>query len=180
MSARGKTIDTEFVSEFIQELLPLSKTTPDDICQEALDRIKKIDAQLKYRIKLNDVLSFFSYKRKNSVEENRIMYLDSLDKEISNDILNVISTSKAIDTSKLLLSLSFGCSNCKRFSRVIGEKGIYTRSCSGCYKENKMTRYHDDKRDVMLTIKQLVAADIIARNADILSLGANFSTYEEV
>ena len=61
---RGKNLDKEFVFSFIKECAMLGKSSPEEICQEVLDRTAKIDEQLKLRIKLQDVLGFFEYNKK--------------------------------------------------------------------------------------------------------------------
>src|ERR1019366_3033069 len=61
---RGKSIDNEFVISFIKECSLIGKDTPEEICSAALNKIKEIDEQLKARVKLSDVLSFFGYKKK--------------------------------------------------------------------------------------------------------------------
>lgn len=68
---RGKNIDNEFVMSFIQECAVKGKDTPEDICMYALEQIKEIDKHLKLRMKLSDVLSFFGYKKKDSLTSEK-------------------------------------------------------------------------------------------------------------
>lgn len=87
---RGKSIDTEFVATFIQECLKQNKTTPAEICDEAIRQISVIDEQLKMRTKLTDVLSHFSYKKKISEAKKELVSFDKIDKTICNDIFSLI------------------------------------------------------------------------------------------
>lgn len=102
---RGKSIDTDFVSDFIQECAKENKTSPDEICEEALYRISEIDKQLKIRMKLADVLSFFKFKKKNNVlieEKNENISFDHLFSPSAEEIVNIIG-----DDNILLLSSLF-------------------------------------------------------------------------
>lgn len=102
---RGKSIDNEFVSEFIQECTLINKTTPEEICNEAINRIEEINKQLKIRIKLNDILSFFNYKKKYINTEKTISF-DLIDKSCSSIIINIISSSATINSDELFSRLS--------------------------------------------------------------------------
>jgi hypothetical protein len=100
--ARGKSIDTEFVIAFIQECSEQGKLTPEEICEESLIRIANIDKQFKIRSKLSNVLSFFNYKKKSIMEDEKILFTD-IDKSLSNIILDIIySNNGYIHIDKLL------------------------------------------------------------------------------
>jgi hypothetical protein len=98
---RGKAIDTEFVSIFVQECLTLNKTTPAEICEEALERISEIENQLRLRNKLTDVLSHFNYKKKIPETKDAAIDLSKINKNISNDIFSIILNNK-FTTSSLI------------------------------------------------------------------------------
>jgi|ERR1700722_2382923 len=88
---RGKSIDTEFVGTFIQDCIKQEKTTPPEICDEAIRQISVIDEQLKMRTKLTDVLSHFNYKKKISEAKKELLSFDRIDKSICNDIFSLVN-----------------------------------------------------------------------------------------
>jgi hypothetical protein len=87
---RGKSIDTEFVVSFMQNCIKDNKTTPTEICEEAIRQISMIDEQLKLRTKLTDVLSHFNYKKKISEAKKDVLSLDKINKSICNDIFSLV------------------------------------------------------------------------------------------
>ena len=98
---RGKTIDTEFVIEFIQECAEKEKLTPEDICKESLKRIAEIDEHLKKRTKFMDVLSFFNYKKKHALEDQEVSF-ERIDKKIAEEIIDLVRSNNHMDVNKLL------------------------------------------------------------------------------
>jgi len=96
---RGKAIDTEFVAAFVQDCLKLNKTTPSEICEEALQRINEIENQIRLRNKLTDVLSHFNFKKKVSEIKNAPIDLSQIDKNISNDIFSIIQNNEFTSSS---------------------------------------------------------------------------------
>lgn len=88
---RGKSIDTEFVATFMQNCINQNKTTPTEICEEAVRQISIIDEQLKMRTKLTDVLSHFNYKKKISEAKKEILSFDKIDKKVCNDIFSLLN-----------------------------------------------------------------------------------------
>lgn len=90
---RGKSVDTEFVASFVQECAAKNKLSPEEICEEAIARIEEIDKQLKLRLKLADVLSFFKYKKK-LITEKEIISFNDLNRDLSNSIISKIEECK--------------------------------------------------------------------------------------
>lgn len=88
---RGKSVDVEFVASFVQDCIVQGKTTPGDICEEAIRRISEIDDQLKLRTKLVDVLSHFNYKKKITEAKKEVIDLKKINKTISSDIMALVS-----------------------------------------------------------------------------------------
>lgn len=103
---RGKSIDTEFVAEFIQNCTVVDKISPDEICEEALRKIEEIDKQLKLRLKLADVLSFFNYKKKAPITEREAVSFDSIGNDASSEIMNIIVNSGCISTEDLMIKIN--------------------------------------------------------------------------
>jgi len=95
---RGKSIDTEFVAEFIQECAAFQKVSPEEICNEALQRIDGIDKQLKLRLKLVDVLSFFNHKKKAAPVKLEPVSFHNINKPASAEILGIIANSGCINS----------------------------------------------------------------------------------
>jgi len=103
---RGKSIDTEFVAEFIQNCASTNKFSPEEICEEALNKIEEIDKQLKIRLKLVDVLSFFNYKKKALPAELEPVSFSSIDKQVSVEILAIVVNSGCININEILSRFS--------------------------------------------------------------------------
>jgi hypothetical protein len=103
---RGKSIDTEFVAAFIQECTTNNKLSPEAICEEALHRIEEIDKQLKMRLKLVDVLSFFNYKKRAPVIESEPVSFESINKPAASEILGIIVNNGCINTDQLFSRFS--------------------------------------------------------------------------
>ena len=99
---RGKTIDNEFVAEFIQECTATNKMSPEEICNEALRRIEEIDRQLKLRLKLVDVLSFFNHKKKAAPIEPMPVSFNDINKPASMEILGIVANSGCITAPDIL------------------------------------------------------------------------------
>jgi hypothetical protein len=93
---RGKSIDIDFVTNFIQECAATNKLSPQDVCDEALRKIEDIDKQLKLRIKLVDVLSFFNYKKKTTNIEKEISFAN-INKESAIKIFSYIANNIKIE-----------------------------------------------------------------------------------
>jgi hypothetical protein len=103
---RGKTIDNEFVAEFIQECTANNKMSPEEICNEALFRIEEIDKQLKLRLKLVDVLSFFNYKKKVTPIEPLPVSFANISKPASIEITDMIANSGCMAAPDILAKFS--------------------------------------------------------------------------
>lgn len=103
---RGKSIDTEFVAEFIQDCTGKNKISPEEICEEALQRIEEIDKQLKIRLKLVDVLSFFNYKKKAPIAEIEPVSFSEINKSASFEILGIIANNSGMNTPDLMTRFS--------------------------------------------------------------------------
>lgn len=99
---RGKSVDTEFVSSFIQECASINKLSPEDVCEEALRKIEEIDKQLKLRLKLVDVLSFFNYKKKPTIIERQEISFDSIAKEPAAEIFGIIANAGHLNTEDMM------------------------------------------------------------------------------
>lgn len=99
---RGKSIDNDFVAEFIQECTAMNKMSPEEICSEALYRIEEIDKQLKLRLKLVDVLSFFNYKKKALPIEPEPVSFDGINKGASTEIIAIIANNGCITTNDIM------------------------------------------------------------------------------
>lgn len=98
---RGKSVDVEFVSSFIQECISLNKNTPEEICDEALQRLTVIDTQLKLRTKLVDVLSHFNYKKKRPEIKKEPLSFDKINNEISTDVISIILKGNVLQSDVL-------------------------------------------------------------------------------
>ena len=144
---RGKSIDTDFVAAFIQECLTMNKATPEEICEEASRRLDEIDAQLKLRTKLVDVLSHFNYKKKKEEIDKEPVSFTGIDIGMANDILAIVEI-EDIHTDTILADF---------------------------IKRNEWS-----KNDLIFTLKQLFAADVLDRDAaGIISKGSNFDSWPD-
>ena len=102
---RGRHIDNEFVSSFVQECAKIGKVSQEDICNAAIQKIDEIDKQLKMRLKYTDVLSFFNYKKKiENIEQ--VISFDYIDKNIANEILSIIGKSYYVGVDKIMSKFS--------------------------------------------------------------------------
>lgn len=88
---RGRNIDNDFVMSFIQDCAVNGKDTPEDICAVAVEKINEIDKQLKLRVKLSDVLSFFSYKKKNQpiIKKEKVPSFKNIDQKFVLEVFDV-------------------------------------------------------------------------------------------
>lgn len=103
---RGKSIDTEFVAEFIQQCALNNKIAPEEICETALLKIEEIDKQLKMRLKLVDVLSFFNYKKKAPPIEPEPVSFDAINKQASLEIIGIVMNNVCINITDLVSRFS--------------------------------------------------------------------------
>ncbi len=112
---RGKSIDIDFVADFINECVSLNKITTQEICLEAKNRILEIDQKIKdiellkiKRSKLMDVLNNFNRKLNENpkfVDKNIINL--TLDRSFMNFLKEYFEKNEKISTSDLLsLNLS--------------------------------------------------------------------------
>lgn len=118
---RGKSIDKDFVTSFIQECAGQGKGSPEEICEEAIHRMNEIDKQLKLRIKLADVLSFFNHKKKAtvSVPEQKLPSYEDVDKRFARAICELAR-------SGMFSFQSIVCSNDLQHFFRSNEETIYT------------------------------------------------------
>lgn len=112
---RGKTVDNEFVAAFIQECTAQDKSSPEEICAEALRRIEEIDSQFKLRLKLTDVLSFFSYKKKARLLEPLPVVFTNINAALASEIIAIVSGDGCVDASDLIRNVSNSDSSRKEF-----------------------------------------------------------------
>lgn len=153
---RGKIIDTKFVLNFIKECDGLNKNSSQEICEEALKRIAVIDEQLKLRIKLNDVLSHFDYKKNNfdykknniTIEKEYIISYENINKDYA------IKTISKINEGELLVQ------DLMNYINVVSAGN------------------DNNKKDFIFTVKRLFETQILSRSEDgIVSKGSNFDAY---
>lgn len=102
---RGKAIDMDFVSAFIKECALANKTSPEEICNAANDKIEEINKQLKFRLKLTDVLSFFNYKKKQATIPESVLLFNNIDSALSKDIITIIKDNSLTDIAMLLANV---------------------------------------------------------------------------
>jgi hypothetical protein len=103
---RGKSIDTEYVAAFIQKCAAVNKTSPEEICDEVLSKIEEIDKQLKIRLKLVDVLSFFNYKKKAPIIERDEIDFDLISDFAASEIIGIVSNDNCINIENLMSKFS--------------------------------------------------------------------------
>jgi hypothetical protein len=144
---RGRGIDNEFVSSFIQECAGAGKVAQEEICAAALGKIDEIDTQLKMRSRYADVLIFFNHKKKREIEPiEPVLSFDGIDKGNAREILNIIGKSYYIGGNEIKL----------RFSEFDDKK----------------------KKDLIFTLKQMIAAKVIFRNEKgFIFYGENLKLY---
>ena len=111
---RGKSVDTEFVAKFIQECITNDKVSPEEICEEALLKIEEIDKQLKIRLKLSDVLSFFNYKKRVLPIEPEPVSFENINKSIANIVLDVILNNGCISIEELFTKVNITDENYRK------------------------------------------------------------------
>ncbi len=98
---KGKKVDLDFVSSFIESCIAKNISKSEDIADLAISQISEIDEQLKQienlklkRSKLLDVVDVFSKKEKHLVINKEILNLFKItDKNIANLICSVIRKS---------------------------------------------------------------------------------------
>jgi hypothetical protein len=148
---RGKIIDIDFINNFVKECEGLNKIAINDICEEAVKRINLIDEQIKLRIKLNDVISHFGYKKKNSIAEK--------------EIINSYSNINKDYANKTLLKINDG-------ELLVQDLMAFINTVSDGNDNNK--------KDFIFTVKRLFETQVLARSEEgIVSKGSNFDTYKQ-
>lgn len=77
---KGKKVDTDFLSDFIQQAVQLGLQTPEDIAKHAQsiineidDEIKKVEKRKVIRSKLLDVVAAFTAPKQSKSEEAKIL-----------------------------------------------------------------------------------------------------------
>jgi len=106
---KSEQINAEFVSSFIEECVALELTTPDQICSEARKRIAEVDEQVKYRIKLSDVLSMFKdIETPQEKKQVRNQIVNEIDAKLAKEVIEIIGGRelKIKDLSKFFESFS--------------------------------------------------------------------------
>jgi hypothetical protein len=148
---RGKIIDIDFINNFVKECEGLNKNSINEICEEAANRIGLIDEQIKLRIKLNDVLNHFDYKKKTP----------NIEKEINNNYLNINKDY----ANKALCKINEG-------ELMVQDLMSYINVVADGNDNNK--------KDFIFTVKRLFETQVLMRSEEgIVSKGMNFDTYQQ-
>lgn len=133
---RGKSIDVDFISGFVQECVANGKQTPKEIASEARIKIDRIDDQIRQvenlkgeRSRLIDVVnSFDSSEENDSAESGTFATSACLSDALTNQIYSFVKESKLISINDLLEKFGHGNKN-KIFLGVkqLTEAGLVAR-----------------------------------------------------
>lgn len=133
---RGKSIDVDFISEFVEECVQNGKASPKDIASEAKIKINNIDDQIRQietlksrRSKLVDVVNSFDAPEDEERESGTFATNVCLEDEMTSQIYSMVLEGKVVAIGDVL----------KKF----GEQ---------------------NKNKIFLSIKQLAEAGLLARD----------------
>ena len=133
---RGKTVDVEFISDFIQECCFIKKTNPQDIINEARKRISQIDYDIKQveelkltRSKLNDVIASFSASENKNKKEVVFVNNNGLNSEFSREICSKVDNLGEVSVNDLLSIIGIENKGAIFIAiKKLSEMGIITRN----------------------------------------------------
>jgi len=135
---RGKSVDIDFISVFVEECVAKEMATPSDIASEAKIRINNIDHEIRRietlkneRSKLVDVVNSFDSDEEAEDENSVFATDDCLSDDFTNQIAKYIGANLAGVSIKQIL-LQFGGDSLKEqifFSvKKLAESGLTVRN----------------------------------------------------
>lgn len=135
---RGKSVNTEFVAEFIQECCVKNKTSPKEITSEAKLRISQIDQEIRRaeelkltRSRLMDVVNSFGDDEEEKDKPESFVVRTEVESEQAKLILSMIAELKSITIESIVARV--GESNKTRAFLAIkqlSEMGVVVRDSS--------------------------------------------------
>lgn len=133
---RGKSIDVEFIAEFVAECCANDKVTPKDFASEAKLRISNIEQEIRRieslkleRSKLLDVVNQFDAPEQDDSNDQVFEEVEELQDELSSQILDFVGTSGAVSIQAIV----------KQFGEPL-------------------------KQQIFLSVKKLAQAGVLGRN----------------
>lgn len=138
---RGKSVDIDFISVFVEECVAADKATPKDIASEAKIRINNIDHEIRRietlkteRSKLVDVVNSFDVVEEDTDDQNGAVFAtdECLDDEFTRQIADYIGNGGGVSIKQIVAQ--FGGDSMKEqifFSvKKLAESGLVIRNAS--------------------------------------------------
>jgi flagellar motor switch protein FliG len=133
---RGKSVDVDFISEFVGECVQQGKASPKDIASEARIKISNIDDQIRQieslkgqRSKLIDVVNSFDSNEETEVAESGTFATNAcLSEPINNEIFSMVMELRSVSIGDIMKKFGEGNKN-KIFLGIkqLAEAGLLAR-----------------------------------------------------